>query len=183
MPDETTHDDFAEQQPQQDATQDVGSANDGEAALADAGKQAIDRMKAERNAANSALKAAQRELERLKQAQMSESERSVAEAETRGRQSALAEMGEELARARFDALAGRRNPAVKTDDVLEFVDLSRFLTEDGRPDDKALSAAVDRLVAAPQNGPPSFDGGARRTAPKSPDMDALIRGQVGARTQ
>lgn len=153
-----------------------------EAVLGDAGKQALDRMKAERNAANSELKAARRELEKVRQAAMSDSERVVAEAEARGRSAAIAEVGQDLARAQFDAIAGRRNPDADSSKILEFVDLSKFVGEDGKPDVKALTAAVERLVPAPQTGPPSFDGGARTTASKTPDMNALIRGQVGSRS-
>lgn len=177
----------AEAQPEADTTttttttQETAPSPD-ESALGDAGKQALDRMKAERNAAASQAKALQKELDKVRQSAMSESERAVAEAEVRGRTSALAEVGQKLARARFDALAGRRNPDVDTAELLEFVDLSRFVGDDGEPDMKALASAVERLVVAPAAGPPSFDGGARTTAAKPADMNALIRGQLGSRS-
>jgi len=148
--------------------------------LGDAGKQAIDRMKAERNRAQSELKAMQREIEKLRQAQMTEQERAVAEAEKRGRQSALGEVGTRLARVRFDALAARRNPDYDTSG-LDFIDLKRFVADDGELDEKALAAAVERLVPAAQTGPPSFDGGARKTASPTASMDALIRRQAARR--
>lgn len=153
-----------------------------EAALRDAGKKAIDAMKAERNAANSRVKALERELAAAKTAAMTDAERAVADAEARGRSAVLAEVGQKLARARFDALAGRRNANADTAKVLEFVDLRRFVGDDGELDEKAIAAAVERLVPAPPAGPPSFDGGARSTASAPTDMNALIRRQLGART-
>src|SRR5688572_26331569 len=54
-------------------------------------------------------------------AQMSESERAIVEAEERGRTAVRTEYGRRLARERFDSLAARRNPDVKTSDVLEYV--------------------------------------------------------------
>ncbi len=162
------------------ARQDTAPPDD--TGLGDAGKQALDRMKAERNAANSKAKALEKELDKVRQSAMSESERAVAEAELRGRSSALTEVGQKLARAQFDALAGRRNADVNTAEVLEFVDLARFVGEDGEPDVKALTAAVERLIPAPVSGPPSFDGGARTTAPKTTDMNQLIRSHLGSRT-
>lgn len=98
---------------------------------------------------------------------MSESEKAVAEAEQRGRTAAVQQYGNRLARTEFDALAARRNPDFKTNDVLEYVDLSRMIGEDGEPDTKALRAAVERLVPAPQGEiAPDFTGGSRQ--PPSP---------------
>lgn len=150
-----------------------------EDALGDAGKQAIDRMKAERDDAARQAKALKRELEQLRQKSMGDAERAVLEAEQRGRASAATEFGKRLARTQFDALAGRRNADFDIASALEYVDLSKFLDEDGEPDAKAITAAVERLVPAPQAGPPSFDGGARSGPQKAPSMDALIRQQVG----
>lgn len=183
MPDDTTASestgDEATQEPVRQ--QDPAPGSD-EAALGDAGKQALDRMKADRNAAVSKAKALEKELDKVRQAAMSESERAVVEAEARGRTSALTEVGQRLARAQFDALAGRRNAEVDTAKVLEFVDLARFVGDDGEPDMKALTAAVERLIPAPAAGPPSFDGGARTTTAETPDMNALIRSHLGSRT-
>ncbi len=176
----------AEAQPEADTTtttttQETAPSPD-ESALGDAGKQALDRMKAERNAAASQAKALQKELDKVRQSAMSESERAVAEAEARGRTTALTEVGQRLARAQFDALAGRRNPDADTAKVLDFVDLSRFVGDDGEPDVKAITAAVERLIPESPSGPPSFDGGARTSAAKPADMNALIRGQLGSRS-
>lgn len=184
MPDETpapAEDSTPAQQDTSTAAPEQVASPD-EAALGDAGKQALDRMKAERNAAASQAKALQKELDKVRQSAMSDSERAVAEAEARGRTTALTEVGQRLARAQFDALAGRRNPDADTAKVLDFVDLSRFVGDDGEPDVKAITAAVERLIPEPPSGPPSFDGGARRTTSKSTDMNAIIRSHLGSRT-
>lgn len=115
------------------------------------------------------------ELDRQRKASMTEAERAVAEAEARGRTTAVADFGKRLARTQFDSLAGRRNATFDTAPVFEYLDLARFVGDDGEPDVKAITAAVERLVPEPQNGPPSFDGGARRTADKAPNMNELIR--------
>lgn len=122
---------------------------------------------------------AKSELEQQRQASMTEAEKAVAEAEKRGRTAAATEFGKELAQTQFDALAGRRNPAFDTAQALEYVDLAKFLGEDGRPDLKAITAAVERLVPAPQEGPPSFDGGTRTPPPAQQGMTGLIRKAAG----
>jgi hypothetical protein len=119
-----------------------------------------------------------KELEKAQQATMTEAERALSEAEARGRTAAASEFGKRLARTEFDAVAGRRNPDFDTKSALEFVDLSRFLDEDGEPDPKAIKQAVERLVPEPAGGA-SFDGGARTTAAKGGDMNSIIRKAAG----
>lgn len=122
---------------------------------------------------------AKTELEKQRQAAMTDAERAVAEAEAKGRTAAVTEFGKELAQTQFDALAGRRNPDFDTAKALEYVDLGKFLGEDGRPDAKAITAAVERLVPAAADGPPSFDGGTRTPPHAQPGMSGLIRKAAG----
>jgi hypothetical protein len=122
---------------------------------------------------------AKTELEKQRQAAMTDAERAVAEAEERGRTAAITELGKDLAKERFDALAGRRNPNFDTAQALEYVDLGKFLGEDGRPDTQAITAAVERLVPAADSGPPSFDGGTRTPAPAPQGMTQIIRKAAG----
>ena len=126
-------------------------------------------------------KAAAAELEKQRKATMTEADRAIAEAEQRGRTAAATDFGKRLARTQFDALAGRRNPDVSTDAVLEYVDLGRFVGEDGEPDSKAIQAAVERLVPEATSGTPSvnLDLGARIAPPTSPNMSQLIRQAAG----
>lgn len=119
-----------------------------------------------------------KELERQHRASMTESERALAEAEAKGRTAATADFGTRLARTAFDAAAGRRNPDFDTASALEYVDLSKFVGDDGEPDTKAIKAAVERLVPAPK-GTPSFDGGSRSTTAGPTDMNQLIRKAAG----
>ncbi|MBA3781189.1 MAG: hypothetical protein H0X12_04955 [Nocardioides sp.] len=120
-----------------------------------------------------------KEFDQQRKAAMTDAERAVTEAEERGRTAAASEFGRELALERFDALAGRRNPDFNTAQALEYVDLAKFLGEDGRPDVKAITAAVERLVPAPADGPPSFDGGTRTPPPAQQGMSGLIRKAAG----
>jgi hypothetical protein len=110
---------------------------------------------------------------------MSESERAIEEARQSARTEAAAEFGKRLARTEFDALAGRRNADFDTATALEYVDLAKFLDENGEPDSKAIKAAVERLVPEPTNGSPSFDGGTRTSAPAPRDMSQIIRKAAG----
>jgi nitric oxide reductase activation protein len=119
-----------------------------------------------------------KELERQQRASMSDADRAISEAEQRGRTAAATDYGKRLARAEFDSAAGRRNPDFDTASALEFVDLARFIGDDGEPDGKAIKSAVERLVPEPAKGAASFDGGARNTAAGT-DMNAIIRKAAG----
>lgn len=130
----------------------------GEDALGDAGKQALDRMKAERNEAAKQLKALQKELEAVRAASMSDAEKAVAEAEKRGQQTATAAFGQRLASAEFVAVAARRNPGFDAKGVLEDLNLAKYVNDNGEPDTAGIAAAVERLVpAADRNPRPSGD--------------------------
>lgn len=117
------------------------------------------------------------ELDKVKQASMSDTEKAIAEAEARGRTAATAELGKRLAKSALETAAAKRNPDFDTAS-LDYVDISRLVGDDGEPDAKAIAAAVERLVPAPA-GAPSFDGGARRTAPATGDMNSIIRKAAG----
>lgn len=157
--------------PDQSATDDLG----------DNGKKALEVERAARKESDRRYKALEKEVEKVRQASMSEAEKAVAEAKAAGRTEAVTEFGKRLARTEFDALAGRRNKDFDTASALEYIDLSRFVGEDGEPDAKAIKAAVERLVPAPaaNDGPPSFDGGARTAASATKGMNGLIRSATG----
>lgn len=117
--------------------------------------------------------------EKARLAAMSESDRAIEEAKQSARTEAATTYGKRLARTEFDALAGRRNPDFDTASALVYVDLGKFLGEDGEPDAKAIKAAVERLVPAAVAGTPSFDGGSRTTTAAKGDMNTLIRKAAG----
>ena len=110
---------------------------------------------------------------------MSEQDRAIEEARQSARTEATTAFGKRLARTEFDALAARRNADFDTAPALEYVDLGKFVGEDGEPDTKAITAAVERLVPARADGPPSFDGGTRTPAPAQQGMSGLIRKAAG----
>lgn len=118
-------------------------------------------------------------LAKAQRAALPEAEKATADAKAAGRAEAVTEFGKRLARTEFDAVAGRRNPDFDTASALDYLDLSRFVGEDGEPDSKAIKAAVERLVPEAAGGPPSFDGGARTPAAPAKDMNDLLRRATG----
>lgn len=124
------------------------------------------------------LKGKVKESDRQRKAAMSDTEKALSEAESRGRTAAASDYGKRLARTEFDNLAGRRNPDFDTASALEFVDLSKFIDEAGEPDVKAIAAAVERLVPTAAGGAPSYDGGARSST-KPQDFNQELRRAAG----
>lgn len=139
----------------------------------------VEKLRKEAAEYRTKAKATAAELEKIRQASMTETEKAAAEAEARGRAAATAEFGRRLATSKFEALASKRNPAFNSAEVLGFVDLARFVGDDGEPDEKAITAAVEKLVPAAQAGVPSFDGGTRTTPPAPVGMSGLIRKAAG----
>lgn len=122
------------------------------------------------------------ELERQRQASMTEAEKAVAEAESRGRQTAAQEFAQRLARSDFLTAAARRNPTYDAAAILDDLNLSRYVGEDGEPDTKAIAKAVERLIpvgSSEPERPTSLDLGAKRTLPSGPNMNDLIRKAAG----
>jgi hypothetical protein len=160
--------------------------------LADLGKSPEDIRKALEHSrkwedrAKANAKAAE-ELEKLRQESMTEQERAVEAARTEARQQVLAEVGssrvEDAVRV---ALAGR---PVDPDALLEGLDRSRFLNDDGTPDRDGIAAWVDRIAPAPDpsKAPPADLGQGARTSSSSsvglgsdPLLDGVKRA-IGAR--
>jgi hypothetical protein len=121
---------------------------------------------------------AARELEKQRQASMTEAERAVAEAETRGRTAAASQFGQRLVRSEFTAAAARVNAEFDVTTVLDDLNLTKFVGEDGEPDSKAIQKAAERLIPA-GNRAPSFDGGPRTQAPAAFDFNQQIRKAAG----
>jgi hypothetical protein len=154
-------------------TETTDSATEKPDNLGDAGKQAIDRMKAERDAARKEAKTHQRELEKLRTASLSEQERAVAEAKTTGAQEATLAAGKRLARAEIRAASA--SAGFDATDLLDDLDLSRFVGDDGEPDEKAIADRVKKWSAmAPKSTRPSghIDQGPRTTSSPSEQIAA-----------
>jgi len=83
------------------------------------------------------------ELEKLKAANMSEQEKAVKAAKDEGRTAALAEAAPRIAQARLEAAAARAG--VDLGEFAEFIDLAKFVDQDGQVNDKAIKAAVDKF--------------------------------------
>lgn len=104
-----------------------------------------------------------------------EAERQIAEAEERARAAAAQDYGKRLARSEITAAAATAGAEIGG--VFDYLDLGRFVGDDGEPDTKAITAFVDAL---PKRGaaPPSYDGGTRTTSPAK-DMNQFIRQAAG----
>lgn len=160
---------------------------DGEDALGDAGKKALDRMKADRKAAQESAKAAQAELEALKL--------QLAEATAKGEAVDVAKAVEEKAaeiaaqyQAKVAAAEIRAAAVGKVVDVdlvasLPEFNPQNFLTESGEVDQAKVAAAIDGLVtskpylaAQGQGVKGTGDGGARNaTGPSQLTRTDLAR--------
>lgn len=112
--------------------------------LDDPGKRALDQERKARRDAEKQLKATQGELEQLRQAQMNDQEKAIAEAVAKAKAGVLAEVGGRLVDAEFKAAAAGRS--IDVDVMLEGLDRAKFLTEDGQPDTERITGYVDRLA-------------------------------------
>lgn len=136
-------------------------ADDG---LGEAGKKALNDERSARKAAEKAAKDAREELEQLRTAGLSDTEKKIAEAKADGRKTALVEANQRILRSEIrSAAAGKlADPA---DAAALLGDLDQFLDKDGEPDTKAITSAIDALVkakpylASAGSGPKPLPGG------------------------
>lgn len=90
-----------------------------------------------------ANKTAVDELATLKAANMSEQEKAVTEAETRGRTAAAATYGQKLASAEFRAACAAAH--IDLGEAAEYIDVSRFVADDGEVNVTAIKSAVTKF--------------------------------------
>lgn len=126
-----------------------------------------------------ARKAAEKRIAELERSKLSDDEKAIADAREDGRKAAASEFGTRLARSSFTAAAAARNAGFKVADLFEYVDLAKFVGDDGEPDEKAIEAAVKRLIPESQAVPPDFEPGTRTPSPKAPSMNDMIRKAAG----
>ncbi len=156
----------------EEAAATAAESGDGTDALGDKGKQALDRMKAERNTARDQLNAFKNlgltpeKLQELigksaEDAKAAEDARTKRDAES----AALVKANERLVRAEIKAAASGKltNPAL----AIRLLDLSSFdVDDDGEVDATAIAAAIDELItkepylASVQGETKRFQGGA-----------------------
>lgn len=157
------------------------TATEGEAALGDAGKKALDAMKAERNAAKAEAKAAADELASLKAAaEGRDAEHKAQQAAQQVKDEALAVANQRILKAEVRAAAaGKLNDP---QDALRFLDLSEVeVGSDGEVDGAAVAKLIDDLIT---NKPylaaqgTRFQGGADGGARKESGPSQLTRADL-----
>jgi hypothetical protein len=115
------------------------------------------------------VKAELAEADRLRQEQMSDHEKALAEAVKKGRESALSEYGPKMARLAFDAALSHLDKD-KRDALLDTLDLSKVITTEGTIDTDKVSAIVSALAPADtanNGGGTDYGAGRRQTKSKS----------------
>jgi hypothetical protein len=110
------------------------------------------------------------EFEKQRKAAMTEAERAVAEAEERGRTSATEAFGKRLATSEIRAAAADADRDLAG--VFDFLDLTRFITEDGEPDEKAIKSFVDGLPSRNATRSPRPDANQGRSGAGGPKSTA-----------
>lgn len=184
VPDPTPQPQPASTSPEDPSAQDASG-------LGDAGKRALDAMKAERNAALAASKAAERELEELKAASLSESEKAIAAARKAGAEEVTVRLHARVRRAETKLALARAGavPSLIEDlaNAAEFAALTVDDTDQVTGLDDALKAhkarVPDAYRAAATPGPGSVDGGPRASgAPRATDLASAVAARIGSRT-
>lgn len=112
------------------------------AELGDAGKRALDAERSRAKTAEARAKELETELEEFRRSQMSEQEKAIDEARTAARAEALTEVGSKLAHAEFRAAAAGKLDDDQLGVLIDNLDLSKFLTEDGEVDREKVSTVV-----------------------------------------
>ena len=113
--------------------------------LGEAGKKALDAERTERRKAEKRAKDLDAELAKFREASMSEQEKAVEAARREAAAQAIATVNQRILKAEIRAAAGGR--LADPEDAVRFLDLDEFtIGEDGEIDQKAVLAAVDRLL-------------------------------------
>lgn len=137
----------------------------GDDKLGDAGKRALDAERAQRKAAEKRARDAEKRAQDLEDANKSEQEKAVDAARNEGKAEATREANTKVARAEFRAAAKGRMTSEQLDALLEDLDLTKFLDENGEVDVKRIETKVDLIApeGAGDKKTPPFNGGARKT--------------------
>lgn len=162
------------------------TATEGENALGDAGKKALDAMKADRNAAREQAKSLEARLAEL-QAKVdgTEAEHKAAAEAQRVKDEALAAANDRILKAEVRALAAGK--LADPQDALRFLNMSEFeVGSDGEVDGKSIEAAIADLVQSKPylaaQGDKRFqggaDGGARNDATKPSQLTKADLGRM-----
>ena len=148
--------------------------------LGDAGKQALDRMKAERNAAKAEAKQLQSQLEELQRAQMTDQEKAIDEARAAARAEVMGEISSKVVAAEFKAAAAGRLDDAALTNLLGGLNLASFLDESGEVDTDKVANLVASIAPTPASA--DFGQGARSTASSGSDpLTDALKNAVGVR--
>lgn len=133
-----------------EATTEAQTVQSGEAALGDAGKKALDAMKAERNQYRDEFKALKSEFEAFRaKAEGKEAEFVAAQEAQRIKDEALAAANERIVSAELRAAAKGKVADDVLPDLALFIKPSDFeVGDDGSVDPDAIARAVDSLIAS-----------------------------------
>lgn len=119
--------------------------------------KALARKHEDRAKANATAKS---ELEQLRQQSMNDTDKAIDIARKEARAEVLREVGGKVVDAEVRAAVAGRD--IDADALLEGLDRSRFIGDDGDPDRDAITAWVDRIAPAPSEpGFPDLSQGAR----------------------
>lgn len=123
------------------------------------------------------VKAKAEQFDTLAAASKTDQERAAADAKKAGYTEALSKTTPRVVRAEFRAAAQGRLNKDQLDGLLEDLDLSKYVDDDGEPDVDRIEKRVALL--APKAAPPSFGQGNRGSAPSTSSMDDQIRKIAG----
>jgi hypothetical protein len=109
------------------------------------------------------------ELTKLREAQMTEAEKAIETARAEGRTSALSEVGTDLVTAEMALQAATAGVSLPP---AEYLNVSKFLGEDGRPNKEAVKSFVESLPKSKEEFP-SLQGAGKQSggAPEVTTMD------------
>lgn len=113
-------------------------------------------------------KTTSKRLEDLEKSQMTDAEKAIEAARTEGRTSALSEVGTDLVNAEMAIQAA--TAGVKLPDT-QYLNMTTFLGEDGRPNKDAVKTFVESLPKAQTFAPLQGAGAQTGGAPKMDSMD------------
>lgn len=150
--------------------------------LGDAGKQALDRMKAERNAAKDEAKQLKAQLEEIQRSQMSDQEKAIEEAKAAARAEVLGEVGGKVVAAEFKAAAAGRLEDEALASLIDGLNLASFLDDSGDVAVERVKALIDGIAPAQVERNADFGQGARSTPALGSDpLLQALKNTVGAR--
>lgn len=127
----------------------------------DAGaKKALETERQARREADKAAKALKAELDTLKAAQMTDTEKAIADAVAKARAEVMAEVGSSLVDAEFKAASA--GFTLDVDALLENLDRRKFMGDDGKPDKARIGEFVTKLAPAKRSAATDTGQGARK---------------------